>query len=99
MTYEEAVTQCDPFAVSYIWSGIPNLDTERCRYVVVVRTSDWKSTAFNFYQCRCVDRIRKVAGDYYTWESSRHFEHHPDMNQWHQGSIDDMAVWARELFL
>ena len=97
MTYEEAVAQCDPFDVSYIWKRLFNLDSERYRYVRVIRTSDWQSTAFNFDRAACVNRIRKVADDFYTWDAVD-IDRLSGSDRWHQGSIDDMVVWAKELF-
>ena len=98
MTFEEAVAQCDPFAVSYIWSDPCYKGYGHYKSIVVVRTSDWKYTSFNFHNSQYEERIRKVDTAYYHWELF-HQERWDRIAQWHTGGIDAMVAWATELFL
>ena len=96
MTFEEAAQYCDPFGNCWMWTGVPRLDHENWRHMLVVRTSDGRSTLFSFSDRSCEQQIRRVPDpDDLLWDYTLTDRSGDD---WHAGDLNDMLKWGRGLF-
>lgn len=96
MTFEQASAQAAPFDECWVWTGVPRLDRHDWKHMFVVRTSDGKSTIFNFTASTCERQIRRVPlpGDL-RWDYTLNRREGDD---WHVGGLTEMLAWGRSLW-
>ena len=97
MTYEQACEQADPFDESWVWTGVPRLDRPDWKHMFVVRTSDGRSTIFNFTIDTWERQIRRVVKpNDLCWDYTLQRREGDD---WHVGGLPEMLQWGRSLWL